>query len=758
MTHYSAITGIGIYTPIGRNVNDFRSALLNGADGISLVKRFSTEEFTAKYAAMIEPEEWRELGEMYPDLDQRITMALLTAQEAIQTSSIHQLPPERVGLVLGICLGKLSKDDGFEKTDSNWQNASPLLVGKLQYQVNQLARHLKIKGPAIAISTACASSNHAIGYAQDLLRFGFLDAVVVGGTSEVTPHMFAGFYGLNNMSDSPCAPYSLPIGLNLGEGAGCLVIEKKSADTFSRGKYLGSISGFGAGSDAYHPTTPDPKGRGVSRAIRSAISDLGVDQEDVGYINTHGTGTHENDLSEWLGIKEVFGSAIQNIPISSNKSFIGHTGGAAGMIETIISIVAMNSSFVPTMPHFTRARRLVPSRLVSTPRPLPHKYNVSLNCNSGFGGSNAAVVLSKESNKGWKPSIIRGISILGVGSVSTYGLNNLSDVFSGKSPVLSKAPPNNDGFKVPDEAAFIQDLDLTDYTGKRDERFLDPLTNYMVSASVLALDDSKINEYDSLQNTVGIITGVSHIPSKSLLEFRNSITERGVTGISPHAFSKVVMNASMGAICETLEIEGPSNTIAAAEGAGLLSIIQACVTLNKDPDTNFMYATAGDELGDIPLAMHQLLDRAYFPTEGAGCILLGKNEQETEDVRITGAGIAGPDDLNIAIHQALGEKSPSDIPLVLLTDDGGVSENDPQYQILSDIWGSSYKELTQFNPANIMGYADASTSMFAVILAVEALREGYLRVGPGGKRIELSKILIIHSNPINASCALLLEK
>lgn len=755
MQYFSAITGLGIYTPIGRNISEFEHALGAGADGISKIERFPTDEFTAKYAGMVDPVEWAELGDLHPDMDQRITMALLSAREALAETDMTIHPPERIGLIFGVCLGKLAREDGFDDLAIIEQETAPLWIAKLQYQAHQLAEHLEIKGPVIAISTACASSNHAIGYAQDLLRFGFIDAAIVAGTSEVTPHMFAGFYGLKNMSDAPCAPYSTPIGLNLGEGAGCMILEKRPADADMPS--WGLVTGYGSGSDAHHPTTPDPKGSGVARAINSALVDLGVRPEEIGYINSHGTGTHENDLSEWLGFKQVFGEAAGRIPISSSKSFMGHTGGAAGIIEAIITLIGLKRGFLPPTLHFSKARRVVPDNLITSSKPQAASFRTAITCNSGFGGANAATIFSRNLLESWEPSKMHEISVLGVGSISHYGLNALDRVLENTSPALTKTKANADGYTVPDEAVFVPEMDLSEYTSIRDTRFLDPITSHMVTASMLAQSDFYGNGQPPDSEHMAVLTGVSHIPSTSLHEFRNSIRERGVLGIAAHAFAKVVMNASMGGVCEILGIKGQSNTIAAAEGAGLFSIAEACMLLSRDANTSTAYAVAADELGDIPLAMHHLLDRKYLPTEGAGSVLLARSHDLTSDVRIGGVGLAGPSHLDEAISHACAGIPAFEIPVVMLTDDGDPDTQTFQRGVLKDFWGPDFQFLKTFNPASIMGYGDASTSMFAFILAVEALRKKQFKTHTMRDHMDVNSILIIHNSSLNGSCAIRLE-
>ncbi len=760
MQFATVITGMGIYSPIGKNVPEFKDALLQGTDGISRIERFSTSQFTAKYAAMFRPHDWQILEAKYPDYDSRVAMALEAAKEALTEVKLDKHPPERIGLVLGICLGKVYEDDEYSSSKNNSAPVPLLLLGKLQHQTYKLAEHLRIEGPAIAISTACASSNHALGFACDLLKHDFLDVVLVGGTGEVTRTMFAGFYALRNMSNSPCAPFSIPVGLNLGEGAGFLVLEKQQASTINLNTMIGSIVGFGTASDAYHPTSPDPNGRGVARALTTALKDAGLQARDIGYINMHGTGTHDNDQAEWLGIKKVFGKYSEKIPVSSSKSFMGHTGAAAGILETIITLICMNNDLVPTTLHFTRPRRLVPKNVVSAAKPQPHIYQNAINCNSGFGGSNAAVVLSKGITASWEPARITGIPVFGTGSISAYGINNLEGALKGKKPSFSEVSIAIGGIERTVPAGYIPAIDYSTFTKGRDERFLDPVSRYMVTASSLALMDSGVSLDEKISDKTGIVTGVSYIPSQSAVDLRRSIEERGLLGISSHAFSKIVMNAAMGAVCEIHNIKGPSTTIAASEGTGLFAAAHACICLTQDPDLLLMFAIAADELGDIPLNLHTHSERSYLPSEGAGCVLFGRNLRNGSNpsIQVTGVGIAGANRLSSAIRKALGRTDNDEISVVFCSDDGIPTNQELQNRALREIWGETYTNLVIINPATSMGFADASTAMFSLILAIQTLKKGGIYIKNQSKSIEVSKLLVVTVNKINGSCAILIEK
>jgi len=756
------ISGMGIFCPIGKNIREFQNELMNGSDGIREIERFDTSQFNAHYAAMFNMQEWQNLSKDYPDLDHRITMAVESAKEACQMAAYERFLPEKIGLVLGICIGKMSEDDIYSENVQTQQNPNLIQLSNLQYQTRLIADQMQIEGPVFAISTACASSNHALGFALDLLRFGYLDAVLVGGTSEVTLNMFAGFYALGNMSSSPCAPFSVPFGLNLGEGAGFLFLERLNNFEEETIPTLGAISGFGASGDAYHPTSPDPNGSGVERAIQTCLNDAGLGPDDIGYINVHGTGTQDNDLAEWLGIKKVFGDYSRHLPVSSSKSFMGHTGAAAGIIETIITVIAMNSGVVPTTLHFTKPRRLIPDRLIIDVKPLSHNYQNAINCNSGFGGANAAMVISKNRVSSWGVERIENIEILGCGSVSAYGIDNLGEALFGKCPKLSIPPSGTETHHQP--TCSVPEIDFSTFTDGKENRYLDPVSRYMITASTRAIQDSNIHVKQEYSESTGIVTAVSNIPSQSLSDFRESIKSRSLLGNSSHAFSKIVMNAAMGAVSEVCYIKGPSVTIAASEEAGIFAAAYACMSLIHNPGLDYMLAVAADELGEIPLSLHALSNRPFLPTEGAGCVIFGRrhNQRVTEkSVQVKGLSIGGSGQLSAVIRNALGNHDKDDIDIIFTSNDGTDASCALHEIAIREIYPDSYNKMVLFNPAPYMGYADACTSIFSLILAAQALAKGKLEILNSKRKIykkPVNKILVTAVNKNNGSCAILLER
>ena len=210
--------------------------------------------------------------------------------------------------------------------------------------------------------------------ASSVIAMGGADAVLAGGADVLSSSVFAGFHALGVLSAQKCAPFSLPFGTTLGEGAGFLVLESGEAARKRGAEVLARLSGFGLSGDGYHETSPDPEGGGVTRALRAALADSDLLPEDIGYINAHGTGTEANDPSEWRGIQRCLG-AVTDVPVSSTKGALGHTQGAAGVLESIVTILTMRRELVAPTLNFVGARRFAPADPVggSSPRRAVYK-------------------------------------------------------------------------------------------------------------------------------------------------------------------------------------------------------------------------------------------------------------------------------------------------------------------------------------------------------------------------------------------------
>jgi 3-oxoacyl-[acyl-carrier-protein] synthase II len=718
-----AISGIGIICAIGKNCNEVRSALRSGKDGVGLVTRFDTSMFSAHYAAMIPDDEWKKICNASPDLDNRTALALVAAKEALDDAKIDIASRATMGLVYGVCIGG--------KHGNNESEDQELLRNRLQNQAALLVAKLSINGPSLITSTACASSAQAIGLASYLLRMGMLDTVLVGGAGDVAPEMYAGFHALGVMSPEPCAPYSVPFGLNLGEGAAFFVLKRKEGLHNEQETIHGYIAGYGSALDAFHATTPESTGAGVASAFTHALIDAGLDNQSIGYINTHGTGTNENDKSEWLGIKSVLKENYTSTPVSSSKSFLGHTGGAAGIVEAALTILSMEEQIIPPTLHCKQKRRLAPPDIVNEPVARLHSYNYAASCNAAFGGVNTSVILgSKTTPHQIKKSVFEPIVIQGFGRVipSEIDLWNIEN------------PLNNDLQKL----CISEDLSI--FTKGRDERYLDPVSRFLTAACHKALSDAGLTIDESLATRRGLFTGAAHIPSSSLDEFEESQKVRGLENLSPHAFARIVMNAASGAAAELLRIKGPTMTVASGDGAGLAALIAACCEMTFRQDLDCCIVSAADELGDLPIKLHKIGKRESEPAEAAAALVLSKKEIRPDDVIINGIGIAGPDKPGKAIESAL-EHCNGKIDLILDASDMG-----PQSRSIIVHGLEKMKEKmgapSIVHCANYWGFAEASTSLLAMGYAFNRLKSSN----------EHKKILILTASEMNYSIAVLIER
>jgi 3-oxoacyl-[acyl-carrier-protein] synthase II len=723
---------MGAFCSLGGTIPELTEAIMAGRDGIDIVRRFSTAEFGARYAAMIPQDRREALMQRHPGLEPRIAMAVESGREAWNDANLGRYPSHRIALVFGICVGKFG--DGPKSDDSDAATTHDL---RLQDEVHEIARCLSIEGPAIAISTACASSAHAFGLARDILDHGFADAVMVGGTGDIPIEMFAGFYALGAMGPAPCAPYSIPQGLNLGEGAGCIVLERGNPRL---PHVYGYLLGYGSSLDAYDATTPEPGGAGVAHAIARALHDAGIAAEEIGYVNSHGTGTSENDKSEWLGIRKALGDHALHIPVSSSKSFIGHTGAAAGILEAIITLTAMNQGVVPPTLHYSRPRRLAPADPVFSPMPRPALYSYAISCNSAFGGANAALAFGKNAHA---PAIApegRRLFIKGVGSITPAGPDELMKSME-TAEGLMQLPGSGSGRiegRIPGEIGNISD-----------DRTLDPVSRYSIAASMLALQNAGMRIHERPDAAIGMVGGVSRVPAASLREFRDSINQRGLIGLSSRAFSRIVMNAALGATAKHLGIHGPCSNIAAADGAGLLAVLAAIMVLEHDENTTDMFAVAMDEPGP------------GSRTEGAGCVIIGAGAdgRSGKAPYIDGIGLAGPGNAETALRSALGGRGPAEIDAVFCGLDGTTATRRLFDQAIAGVWGAAGTSVPVIDCTPALGYAEAGSSMFAFILGVLALTRGLadpVRDRYGCTTRTLSNVMILSASQINASAAVLL--
>lgn len=404
------ITGIGAITPIGNNIEEFWNGIKTQKCGIDEITRLDTSDLKVKLAAEVKNFNAEEHFDKRTArrMDLYSQYAVVASREALKSSGITEENTDmtRVGIVIGSGIGGLvtmQKDIGACETKGP-DRVSPMFIpmGIANMATGNVAIDLGLKGESVAMVTACASGTHSIGESYRMIKHGYQDAVVAGGTeAPITKVGIAGFQNikaLTTTTDKNRA--SIPFdaersGFVMGEGAGVVVLEELE-HAKKRGAHIyAEIVGYGASSDAYHITSPSPDGEGAARAMKSAIEDAKISPENIIYINAHGTSTHLNDVGETMAIKKVLGEeASKKVLVSSTKGNTGHLLGAAGGVEAIVCIKAIEENYVPATINYKVEDPECDLDIVpNVGRNVNVEYAMSNSL--GFGGHNASIIFKK---------------------------------------------------------------------------------------------------------------------------------------------------------------------------------------------------------------------------------------------------------------------------------------------------------------------------------------------------------------------------
>ena len=385
-----AVTGAGIVCSIGRNKDEVWQSIADARAGIGKLTRFPGETFPTDIAAEVTAELPKSRRLSRTDL-----LAVMAAKEAIEQAA----PPlERAIVSTGTSTGGLleGEDYYFRRIVRGRRRAPVSLV--LQQPTSgpsdAVARTFNLGGGVISNATACASAGAAIGMAADLLRSRHADVAIAGGSDALCRLTYSGFNVLQAVDPEPCAPFDASRkGITLGEGAGYLVLERWD-DAVARGAtILAEHCGYGASCDAHHPTAPAEDGRGAEAAMRGALAEARIDASSIDYVNAHGTGTTLNDSAE---TKAIVSSLGMGVPVSSSKSYFGHTLGASGAVEAVVSVLALqHQTAPPTLRLRERAADCTLDYIPGTPRAMPME-NILSNT-FGFGGSNVSLLFRRVS-------------------------------------------------------------------------------------------------------------------------------------------------------------------------------------------------------------------------------------------------------------------------------------------------------------------------------------------------------------------------
>jgi 3-oxoacyl-[acyl-carrier-protein] synthase II len=403
-----AVTGLGAVTPLGNDARSTWQAAVAGESGIDWIRAFDASELPVRVAAEVKdfdptqvasPKEVRKL-------ERNVLLSLGAAREAMGDAGLNGFDPMRVGIVFGTAIGGVNglleqeairRERGADRVSPNF--LPNVLVDSAS---GQMAISLGIKGPNYAVVSACATGSHAIGEGAELIRRGSVDAVLAGGAEAcMHPLMLAGFTAMRGLAveneDPPRAsrPFDATrAGFVMAEGACVFVLEELEAAHRRGAQVYAEVLGYGASNDAHHMAQPEPEATGVAEMMRLALENANVEPGQVGYINAHGTSTPLGDLAETKAIKDVFGSHAYELAVSSTKSMMGHTFGAAGAIEAMMCVFALHEGVIPPTINYRHPDPECDLDYVPN-EAREAKLDVALSNAMGLGGHNGCVLLGR---------------------------------------------------------------------------------------------------------------------------------------------------------------------------------------------------------------------------------------------------------------------------------------------------------------------------------------------------------------------------
>lgn len=758
----AVITGMGMLSPIGCDEQEVVSSLRECRHGIRPIEAFDPTPFRTHLAGQINgfdpakhlsPEEVEALEDRY------LQYAVAAARAALRDAGLSLTPgqPNRdVALVFGTCnAGLLTAEIEYAWKHGKHPRAFDEAMNLQAHPFGSgkaLSWALGLGGDAWIVTTACSSSTAALGLAQLLIRRGLYKKVLVGGSDSLCMANLCGFDSLKATSPERTAPFSVPVGLNVGEGAAFWVLEEMESALLRNARMLGRLTGAATSSDAYHPTTPDPRGDGAYRTLQQALEAAGLSVDQIAYVNAHGTGTEANDRAESRAISRLIGTS--SVPVVSLKSFFGHCMGATGIMEATCSVWTLQAGFIPPTINFTEPRPGCGLDYVpNTPRVQPH--DAFLSANYAFGGNNAAVVVTAVDHPHVQPPRPRlRVAVTGLGVVTSCGvgvselLQHLRDGHVGLVDVAS--------LNLPHVRSRLAGL-LPDFTGDKVDRRLDlsgltPIARFATVAARLALGDANLRVSPRNAAEYGIVMGVCNGPSE--MGHMDAVFEGDVPVANVMSFSNITANSTAGHVSCSLCLKGVNLSLAPGPGAGLQALAfgyeaisdgQAHGILAEAADEVFAqtysnydgigFLYAGDDERDFRIHLDE--PRRKVLGEGAGALLLEPLDAARERgapvyAEVLGYGMStdggpmhgqllDPAGLVHAIRVALrrAEVSAGDVGLGVWAPQGNAQDR----KVLEALAAVGLDQLPLVTTSLHTGFIEAASILVSVAAALGALRE-----------------------------------
>jgi 3-oxoacyl-[acyl-carrier-protein] synthase II len=760
----AAITGIGILSPIGSDEPAILSSLREGRHGLAPITKIDMRHFRMKCGGEVadfDASHWLTPEELAEYADPYLHFAIAAARKALDDAGIARAGAKNldgIALVLATCNGGLRTAEAeyawkHGLCDTPFSAKANLMAQNYGFG-KALAAALGIRGEAWVVNTACSSSTAALGIAQTLISRGWYDTVLVGTSEVLCVSNIAGFEALRATSAQPAAPFSLPVGLNVGEGACFWVVEEMEKALLRNASCKGKIAGHATTCDAYHPTSPDPRGDGVYRTLRDAIENAGLTLDDIGCINAHGTGTEANDRAETRGIARLIGE--RKIPAVSTKSFFGHCMGAAGMLEATCNLLAMNAGFVPPTVNFSGPRP--GCTLDYVPNSARDKqYSAFVSANYAFGGNNAAVVITTRDHEPARKSFERErVVITGTGAITSLGLGAAALVDGlrrGDVGLSSIDTLRLDGMKSR-LAGFVPDFKAADVDRRLDFSPLNPISRFAVAAGRLALESAGLRTGPKNAERIGIAMGICN--GSSEMEHMDSVFSSGNYAAHINGFSNIVANSTAGWVASALCLKGANITLAPGPHAGLQSLAYAFDALTERR-AHAIIAAAADEVYAQTYFNYNLVDylwpagdeeryRLRFDDphrkvigEGAGVLVMEPLTHANERgspvlaevlgyaMTMDGGGFSAPNLNAAALARAIdialrrSKVTPGEIDLVVWAPQGNAQDRkmlDALRECGGDAWARTPLVATTFNT----GYIESASILVSIAAVLESLK------------------------------------
>lgn len=766
------ITGMGALCSAGADSKAFANAVLAGTPSFSPINRPYLSHFRASHAGIIREFNIRSFvnDPCVGRLDRFVHFAAAAAKEALAQAGIAPaVLSRRMGLVFATCSGPMqSIERHYGRILSGDISLTKEELFALRYYsgAKALANIFGIGGPSATVVTACSASTAAIGFAADLIRLGILDVALAGGSDTFSETTLAGFDGLKATCAGICAPFSKPVGLNLGEGAGFCVLENLTHAQSRTCGIFAEVMGFGLSNDAYHCTAPDPSGAGQALSMERALRDAGVSPSSIAYINAHGTGTEANDKAETKAIRKVFGEHAAAVPVSSTKSVIGHCLGAAGSLESVAGILAMAKGYYPPTANFSGRRDGCTLDYVPKAGRRVERKGPMLKNNFAFGGNNASIVINPGFDPGYSPpqnGADEPVVITGIGIVSPAGLGHrqLIDAVSSRKDVLTTVTCSG----VPQiRLGMVPAFDMAGIDRRIEVRSMDKSSVYATAAARQALHHAGSPDRLAARGDVGLFLHLSTGPSWAESEHIGALLSKKFRINQVAAFPYIVPNSVAGNICKALRLTGHNTTISFGPGAGLMGLGFSMAAL-KNGHAKAIVSLSVDELSErIITDLHsagQIYSGVSARGEGACAVMLetathAKNRSAKTLGRLCSVEYStetgdcmNPDAATRVLEETI--KSALEKAGVGSADIGAVccnSGNPRETEAIPSVIGKRDDCIIDVSP--ILGFAEATAPLFSLAFA---LLDSSLRTWHDNKYI-----LLVFSSSHGVNCAVVIQK